>query len=341
MDHVIPSLRRLRHQAWGMSIGLHALFGVLLMFVQADLRSTIPPEPFRWQVSLLEPPAPKPEPDPAVPSNPATQAPSQATPPARQSAMPVDARPVRRAVAQVRETQPRTPPTIESRVVNRVTPMERPLAVESVAAVVHSKAGIQQRESTVQERSSGEVGAVQTVVQPVAQLIETEGTIDRSEGLVERSTGDEPVITQELIDTATGSIQRQVSAHERLLPVEVTQADHVELKQVEPVVSAAQSIGQVRPHYGWLKADLMDHIQRLKRYPQIALDNKWEGRVVVRAIITADGHLLDLHVVESSGHEALDRESLELLRRLSPVPLKHSLGAPQVTLRIPVNYGIR
>lgn len=113
------------------------------------------------------------------------------------------------------------------------------------------------------------------------------------------------------------------------------------IRQAETVTTAPVSTGTVQAHYGWLKADLMHHIERLKRYPQHALENKWEGRVVVRAVIWDNGSLTDLSIVESSGYDVLDRASLELVKRISPVPLKQELGAPHVTLRIPISYGIR
>lgn len=124
-------------------------------------------------------------------------------------------------------------------------------------------------------------------------------------------------------------------------PTIETRADPQPIDQGQAVIRQAETVTTAPAHYGWLKADLMHHIERLKRYPQHALENKWEGRVVVRAVIWDNGSLTDLSIVESSGYDVLDRASLELVKRISPVPLKQELGAPHVTLRIPINYGIR
>jgi protein TonB len=69
--------------------------------------------------------------------------------------------------------------------------------------------------------------------------------------------------------------------------------------------------------------------------------NRWEGKVVLRAVIRDTGELLDLQVAESSGHAVLDRDAMEVMRQASPITLKHALGQPQVVLQIPISYTLR
>lgn len=66
---------------------------------------------------------------------------------------------------------------------------------------------------------------------------------------------------------------------------------------------------------------------RYKRYPLPARDNGWEGDVVVRLEISANGDLAEVKVKRSSGHSVLDDQALEMFR----------LAAPQV----PVPAGLR
>jgi protein TonB len=93
-----------------------------------------------------------------------------------------------------------------------------------------------------------------------------------------------------------------------------------------------------RADFGWLTQALLRRIEQLKRYPQKARLNRWEGTVVVRAIIREDGYFADLTMEKSSGHDVLDLDAIELLRKASPMTLKHELGRPQVTIRIPIRY---
>ena len=82
----------------------------------------------------------------------------------------------------------------------------------------------------------------------------------------------------------------------------------------------------------------MARIQQLKRYPSRAKMNDWEGKVIVRAVIREDGSIVDLMVVESSGHETLDQEALLVVKTASPLTLKHPLGKTQVSILVPISY---
>lgn len=98
---------------------------------------------------------------------------------------------------------------------------------------------------------------------------------------------------------------------------------------------------QTQMDYGWLMEALWQQVDRLKRYPHTARLNRWEGKVVIRAVVKADGHVVELTVEESSGHSVLDRDALEILKEASPLKLKHPLGQPQVVVHVPISYNLR
>lgn len=62
------------------------------------------------------------------------------------------------------------------------------------------------------------------------------------------------------------------------------------------------------------RLDLMDIARRHKRYPRLAIDNNWEGRVDLRMVIGADGAIASLSVKKSAGYAALDEEALSMFR---------------------------
>lgn len=93
-----------------------------------------------------------------------------------------------------------------------------------------------------------------------------------------------------------------------------------------------------RPDFGWVAQALWQRLGQLKRYPYAARINRWEGTVVVRAVVKQDGDVADLVLEQSSGHEALDEDALELLRRVSPLPLQFELGRPELQIRVPITY---
>lgn len=173
--------------------------------------------------------------------------------------------------------------------------------------------------------------ALTPVSKPVerGEIIDAIPTIqsESGDGLVER-----PVVTVNRIDQA---VETRVAAGEFVHQQELSQHDAMTERPETRVVPGAQA------HYGWLKDLLQGRIERMKQYPQLALDRKLEGRVVVRAVMWNDGTLTDLEVLHSSGHHILDDEALKLLARLSPVSLTYDLGKESITVKIPITYGIQ
>jgi protein TonB len=93
--------------------------------------------------------------------------------------------------------------------------------------------------------------------------------------------------------------------------------------------------------YGWLVKSIRSRLLDLKQYPVEARLNRYEGRVVVRAVIGEAGELLDVSVVQSSGHEVLDRDAIDLLRRVCPITMREPLRQQAVAVKVPVSYSLR
>lgn len=129
-------------------------------------------------------------------------------------------------------------------------------------------------------------------------------------------------------------IQTTESAIEQAAAVEATgpAVEHrtVEYRQVE--------YRRTQADYGWLRDMLWKRIEELKRYPTLARTNHWEGKVVVQAVIKADGTVGDLRVAESSGHALLDQEALVVMRKASPLTLKYQLEKASITILVPISY---
>lgn len=132
------------------------------------------------------------------------------------------------------------------------------------------------------------------------------------------------------------------------VPAQVTQPI-VEPKQADPVVRES-ALAETRPvrtapaarvDYGWLAESLWRRVVALKRYPHRARLNRWEGKVLLTAVIREDGHLGDLRVQESSGYKILDEDAMELVKQACPLHMKHPLGRPEVVVQIPINYTLR
>jgi protein TonB len=90
------------------------------------------------------------------------------------------------------------------------------------------------------------------------------------------------------------------------------------------------------------RAALLAEAGRHKRYPPVALDNGWEGEVVVRMAIGADGSIAALDVRSSSGHPVLDRQALEMFRKARPqVPVPEALRGKNFSLDLRAIFNLK
>ena len=88
---------------------------------------------------------------------------------------------------------------------------------------------------------------------------------------------------------------------------------------------------------GYLKANfsyIRDMITRKIIYPETAREMGWQGKVKVSFVISSDGFVKDVQILQSSGIEILDKNAVETVKKASPFP------RPPVAaqLIIPISY---
>ncbi len=85
----------------------------------------------------------------------------------------------------------------------------------------------------------------------------------------------------------------------------------------------------------WLPLTLTEHCPE-PRYPAKARRRKQEGAVVLLLTVDPGGHVLEVEIVESSGHSALDRAAKKTLAtwRFGPAPVAWAGGNTKVRRRI-------
>lgn len=138
-----------------------------------------------------------------------------------------------------------------------------------------------------------------------------------------------------LLPTAVSPVERVEQIHERTEEVVEAGPSMIEHRAVQQRLVQYR---QTQTDYGWLRNALWGRIEELKRYPAEARANHWEGKVVVEVVIRDDGEVVGIKISESSGRAILDQEALTVMRRASPLKLKHSLKRPSVTLLVPIIY---
>jgi protein TonB len=60
--------------------------------------------------------------------------------------------------------------------------------------------------------------------------------------------------------------------------------------------------------------------------------------VLVKAVVSREGTLLDSSVARSSGLDHIDQEAMALVQRAFPMQLDHTLDRQQIVMRIPITY---
>lgn len=280
-------------QSLGLSLLIHGLVIGAGLRLLGDLHLAPQPEPFTWEVSVVEAPVPEhgegpgPSPTPLAPSQTKTLSvePQRATRPIQmvQPAQPLVHQEVRHEMREVGPVVQETAPTDVMPPPEAAPPVSQQAIVSPVPAPPSDQSLISNQVTEA------------TQSQPMERV--------------------KPETTEGTLQAATPAIQEAVIR------------EHPE----RPSPAA-------KPDYGWLAQALWSRIEQLKRYPHIARMNRWEGKVVLRAVIKEDGQLMELEVAESSGHRVLDLDALEIMRQASPLKLMHALGQPQVVVQVPISY---
>lgn len=330
-----------RTGGWLVSCVLHGGVVVLAMQAVMDIKPHLPQEPFHWDVVLKSPPAPSPanskEVRPQEPVAPAVPHPPQ--PRKVQSAIQPLVRQVIERTPVVQTTQTVASASPMQRVVERSAPQERqmvmneaqpvdrqPVRTEAVAQVQEAvqpdvreaEAVTEQQASAVQSREVVEQETT-TVVEAQVSAVESPAIVQAHSAVVEQSAIQNPEPVEADSPSPVGSVpplvHRAAVEHRAVRETPGTQAD-----------------------FGWLSASLWQRIEKLKRYPMLARSRRWEGKVVLEAVIRADGAILECQVAESSGHGVLDQDAMAVLRKASPLSLAHPLGQAQITILVPIAY---
>lgn len=90
------------------------------------------------------------------------------------------------------------------------------------------------------------------------------------------------------------------------------------------------------------RLELMDLARRYKKYPRIAQDNNWEGRVELRIAIGEDGAISSLSVKKGSGRAVLDDEAQAMIRTAkSKATIPGALRGKAFIIEIPVDFFLK
>lgn len=218
--------------------------------------------------------------------------------PPKQAPMP--ARTIRRAPPSAERIVPVEPQTAEP-----ITPTSQPSLASSAA-------------------SANEVSTTSRAEKPTPSEPQASDPSPQRTEMPANSTTTEASITQTAVATMSEGTVGSMEPAQPTIPA-ATRSDR-------EVSSTA------RPDYGWLQQAIFRRLEELKRSSRPSLDQSQPLKVMVKAVVSREGTLLDSMVVQSSGLDRIDQEAMALVQRAFPMQLDHPLDRQQVAMRIPITY---
>jgi protein TonB len=346
----------------------------MAIMVLGDLKFVPRQEPFRWEVSMVEPPKPEPvaeqaptsaKPTPVKPT-PVPVTPTEVAPIVEtvvtqvvQAVQPVqrvetqeirqearEVRPVEQVVERTAQTVTRSaeavapaPPTPQviapSAAVSTAAPVVETARAEAVVQAGQPVAG----PAPVVAATAGQpvIQAAPSAEAPVQRVADAKAVVQAGEVMTASVA---KVMATRLIETATATVREREEpkfiAAPPLTGATETSRQPVREAALRPAPAVSRSAAQA--DYRWVGEALGERVRQLLTYPAKARLNNLTGRVIVKVVIREDGHLYDVEVVKGSGHEILDEAAVDLVRRSCPLKMKHALGRPRVTIMLPVTY---
>ena len=309
MNMIVPShfLRNDRwHQThgWAVSGVVHLLGVSAALLLAADLTVSAQPETFRWDVAMVEAPAPAVVEEPKL-LEPPPPIPKKVEPaPMKQTSVVQSVQPVQQMVRQE-------------------VPQQRPVTQVATQAV---------ETETRKVEALHETG--RPLMRPPQEISATPAPLANAEPTTRIQAESMPVSLHDAVAQQPSVMREAAVVREaRETPSMPTVVHRTAIRE-----ASIRSYPQTKADFGWLSESLWNRIEQLKRYPALAKTNHWEGKVVLEAVIRDDGAIIALQVAESSGRSVLDLDALRVVKQASPLILKHPLGQSQVTILLPISY---
>ena len=90
--------------------------------------------------------------------------------------------------------------------------------------------------------------------------------------------------------------------------------------------------------YGWLQQALFHRLEELKHSSRPSIEDSGLLRVLVKAVVSSSGELMEAEIAKSSGRRRIDQEAMALVQRAFPMPLDRNLDRPKIVMRIPITF---
>ena len=305
--------QRRQIEGWGFSLLLHGIFLIAIVSVFRHFPAPIHPEPFKWNVMFIELPQQTPPVEPASDTS-------------------FEKEFLRTSEAGIHSSVPsatKAPWTPEhakrgsARITEESSSASQLLATASPTPIAPTQPKISQPTSP----------AIQAMPDAQEALHSEQPDTNMTAPPVSPESSPQPMapIEQDLpsnpassaADTAAAPAQPSDTAPASPPPAPTATSDQPSASQTD---------------YGWLQRAVSHRLEELKRSSRPFLDESSKLKVLVKAVVSSTGELMEAEVVKSSGLNRIDQEAMALVQRAFPLPLDHTLDRQQIVMRIPITY---
>jgi len=74
------------------------------------------------------------------------------------------------------------------------------------------------------------------------------------------------------------------------------------------------------------------------KYPSVARSQGWQGKVILKVLVSAKGDSEQVTVAQSSGHDVLDQAAVDAVKAWHFVPVKRGETTVASTEHVPINF---
>lgn len=192
-------------------------------------------------------------------------------------------------------------------------------------------------EQPEEEQQKFEEQKLEEVVQE--ELLNTQKVTEVA--IVEDDQVDEEIKSQDEIkadDRALGQINEDRGVDDIINAQEHKEVVVVEEKKPEPPAEKVFDAVEQPPQFPGGEAALYKFIKEHLNYPQVAIDNNVQGKVIVQFVVTRTGQIGEVRVARSKDPD-LDKEAVRVVRTLPKFqPGKQNGNAVNVWFTLPVTF---
>jgi TonB family protein len=307
-------VQRRQVEGWGLSLLLHGILLIAIVSAFHHFPAPIHPKPFQWNVMFVESPRQTTAIKPVGDSSPAKDFHRTTEPEVHKSVSP----------STVASRPPQQAKRSRYHVAEESSDTKHPLATPSPTLMRQP-----QSEDSSQTFSTQETTAVTQEALPDRQP-----NTNMTAPLINSEPSAQPMVSS--IEQELQSASASSTADMAMAPAQPLDTAPVSSPPTFPVVSGRPSTTQA--DYSWLQRAVSRRLEELKQSSRPFIDDSSRLKVLVKAVVSNTGELMEAEVVKSSGLNRIDQEAMTLVQRAFPMPLDRALDRQEIVIRIPITY---